>query len=144
MAEGSVASIHLASKAMEPMREVEEVRAVPGRGLEGDRYFRALGTFSDSPDTELTLIEAEAVEALAAEHGLILDPGEARRNVVTRGVELPAHEAVPHRRGTRARRSTGGALRPPGAAGRRGGAPGADPQGRPAGGDSRGGSTEGR
>lgn len=88
MAEGIVVSIHLASGATEPMRGVAEARAVPGRGLEGDRYFEGRGTFSGSPDTELTLVEAEAVEALAAEHGLRLDPGEARRNVVTRGVDL--------------------------------------------------------
>ncbi len=70
------------------MRGVAEARAVPGRGLEGDRYFDGWGTFSGGPDTELTLVEAEAVEALAAEHGLRIDPGEARRNVVTRGVDL--------------------------------------------------------
>ncbi|MDP9484340.1 MAG: MOSC domain-containing protein [Actinomycetota bacterium] len=63
---------------------------MPGRGLEGDRYFWGLGTFSDGTDTELTLVEAEAVEALAREHGLDLEPGEARRNVVTRGVRLNA------------------------------------------------------
>ena len=88
MAEGIVVSIHLASGATEPMRGVTEARAVPGRGLEGDRYFEGRGTFSGSPDAELTLVEAEALEALAAEHGLRLDPGEARRNVVTRGVDL--------------------------------------------------------
>jgi len=64
MAEGIVVSIHLASGATEPMRGVAEARAVPGRGLEGDRYFEGRGTFSGSPDTELTLVEAEAVEAL--------------------------------------------------------------------------------
>jgi hypothetical protein len=69
MAEGIVVSIHLASGATEPMRGVDEARAVPGRGLEGDRYFEGRGTFSGSPDTELTLVEA-------------------RRNVVTRGVDL--------------------------------------------------------
>lgn len=36
------------------MRGVAEARAVPGRGLEGDRYFEGRGTFSGSPDTELT------------------------------------------------------------------------------------------
>ncbi len=88
MAEGNVVSIHLASGATEQMRGVGEARAVPGLGLEGDRYFEGRGTFSGSPDTELTLIEAEAVEVLARDHGLRLDPGETRRNVVTRGVAL--------------------------------------------------------
>lgn len=66
MAEGIMVSIRLASGATEPTRGVAEARAVPGRDLEGDRYFEGWGTFSGSPDTELTLVEAEAVEALAA------------------------------------------------------------------------------
>jgi MOSC domain-containing protein YiiM len=88
VASGKVVSIHVAAWAAGPMVRVEEARAVPGQGLEGDRYFWGAGTFSDSPDTEITLIEAEAVEALGREHGLRIDPGEARRNVVTRGVAL--------------------------------------------------------
>ena len=40
------------------------------------------------PGRELTLIEAEAIEGLAREHGIELGPGESRRNVVTRGIGL--------------------------------------------------------
>jgi MOSC domain-containing protein YiiM len=36
----------------------------------------------------VTLIEAEAIEALREEHGVELAPGDARRNVVTRGINL--------------------------------------------------------
>src|SRR5256886_17681292 len=36
----------------------------------------------------LTLIEVEALERLAAEHGVNLEPGESRRNVTTRGLDL--------------------------------------------------------
>ena len=47
------------------MQSVDEVRAVPGKGLEGDRYLLRQGTFyKPQPDRELTLIEAEAIEAL--------------------------------------------------------------------------------
>ena len=72
------------------MVSVAEVRAIPGRGLQGDRYFQAAGTFSNGhePDSELTLIESEAIEALAREHSLVLQPADARRNLVTRGVAL--------------------------------------------------------
>ena len=70
---------------------------MPGRGLEGDRYFWGLGTFSGGSDTELTLIEAEAVEALAREHGLHLDPGEAQRGHPRRRSERPRRPGVPHR-----------------------------------------------
>ena len=48
---GKVASIHISPEAEGAMRFVRTVRAVPGRGLEGDRYFRAVGTYSDRPGT---------------------------------------------------------------------------------------------
>lgn len=70
-----------------------EVRAVPGRRLEGDRYFEGLGTFSphpQKPDFEVTLMEREKVEAFAAETGLPFTTERARRNLVTEGVDLNA------------------------------------------------------
>jgi MOSC domain-containing protein YiiM len=92
MYSGRVESIHVAASAGEPTRLVERVAAAAGRGLEGDRYLRTSGdgTFFDErkPGQDLTLIEAEAVEALAAEHGIQLAAGDARRNVVTRGIGL--------------------------------------------------------
>lgn len=72
------------------MEKVDRVRAVAGRGLEGDRYFAEAGTYSrkSGPDRQITLIEVEAIQALARDHGVEIEPGEARRNVVTRGVAL--------------------------------------------------------
>lgn len=89
MWQGAVESLHIATAAREPMRAVEQAEAIPGVGLEGDRYATRQGTFfKPQPDYELTLIEAEAIEALQREYGVELAPGEARRNVVTRGVPL--------------------------------------------------------
>lgn len=89
MLKGAVVSIHTANAATEPLRSVDEVHAVPGKGLEGDRYFKQAGTFSKPlPDREVTLIEIEAIEALEHEQGIRLEPGEGRRNIVTRGVPL--------------------------------------------------------
>jgi MOSC domain-containing protein YiiM len=89
---GTVESIHIAAQAEEDTRPVETVDVVAGRGIEGDRYFRTdgSGTFhqADKHGQDLTLIEAEAIEGLAADTGIELSPGEARRNVVTRGVAL--------------------------------------------------------
>ena|SRR2546426_5670288 len=86
---GSVESVHIASDARAPMRAVEHARAVPGVGLEGDRYANKKGTFfKPEPDFELTLIESEAVEAFARDYGVSLDAGDVRRNIVTRGVPL--------------------------------------------------------
>jgi MOSC domain-containing protein YiiM len=60
-----------------------------GAGIRGDRYFDGRGTFSDWPrDHELTLVEAEALEAAAAEYGITFTAGETRRNITTRGIAL--------------------------------------------------------
>ena len=89
MIEGRVASIYIAPGAAEAMRNVQQVQAVAAKGLEGDRYFLGLGTFwKPKPDYEVTLIEVEALEALQRDYGIRLGPGEARRNIVTRGVAL--------------------------------------------------------
>ena len=80
----------MAREATRPPEPVMEVRAVPGRGLEGDRYFFGTGTYSRHPGSgrDVTLIEAEAIEAIAREAGIALPPGASRRNIVTRGVPL--------------------------------------------------------
>lgn len=89
MTHGTVVSINIAVDRGQPMRSVPQVRAVAGRGLEGDRFFRTDAPDTEPrPDRELTLIEAEAIEALAREHGVRLEPKDARRNIVTRGVAL--------------------------------------------------------
>ena len=77
------------SKAAEP-RAVDEARAVPGLGLEGDRYYQQSGTFSKpgEPDREVTLIEEESIAALAADYQVQILPGQARRNLVTSGIAL--------------------------------------------------------
>ena len=89
---GSVESIHIAAEAEGATRPKEQVRAVAGKGLEGDRYFAGGGTFFQErkPGQDITLIEAEAIEALARDDGIELGPGESRRNVVTRGIGLNA------------------------------------------------------
>lgn len=92
-------SIHLAPQASAPMKSVAEARAVPGRGLEGDRYFVGLGFYSSKPGyggREVTLIEVETLEALAngavnAEGqrlGIKLSAADSRRNIATAGVPL--------------------------------------------------------
>lgn len=90
MGSGSVVAIFIAGEARAPVRAVAEARAVPGKGLEGDRYFRGTGYWSQHPGNgrEVTLIESEAIEALRREFGIALALGDARRNVVTRGVRL--------------------------------------------------------
>jgi MOSC domain-containing protein YiiM len=89
MWEGKLVSIHIGRTAKE-LQSVTEARVVPGKGLEGDRYFDGTGTWSNHPGNgrEVTLIEIEAIEALARESEIQLKPGDSRRNLVTRGVPL--------------------------------------------------------
>jgi len=72
------------------MRSVDRVRAIAGVGLEGDRYATGAGHYSGDAkvDRDITLIEAEEIEALADRAGIVLGPGESRRNVTTRGIRL--------------------------------------------------------
>lgn len=87
---GTVEAIHVAPASGEPVEAVDTVEAVAGRGLSGDRYFSETGTFSGVEGTgrDLTLVEAEALEAIEREVEIALEPGEHRRNVTTRGVAL--------------------------------------------------------
>lgn len=85
MFEGKVISINITPTAESPLQSLNEVRAIPGRGLEGDRYF---DHEEKRPDRELTLVEAEAIEALRSEFKIDFDLSGTRRNVVTRGVPL--------------------------------------------------------
>ncbi len=91
MWQGTVVSISVTANAGQPMTAVEEVRAVAGQGLEGDRYFLKQGTFTNNPNAtgrQATLIEAEAIEALERDYGVKIDHKDARRNIVTSGVPL--------------------------------------------------------
>lgn len=90
MWQGKLEAIFISAAAGGAMQACEQVRAVPGKGLEGDRYYAKAGTFSEkgSRGRELTLIESEAIEALKAETQIELPPGATRRNLVTRGVPL--------------------------------------------------------
>ncbi len=72
---------------------VEKIEAIPGKGLAGDRYANGNGTFSkqpQQPDGELTLIQKEHLDAFAAATGLKFSGRDARRNIVTSGIDLNA------------------------------------------------------
>jgi MOSC domain-containing protein YiiM len=82
---GSVAAILVAPDAEGPLTRVDAVEAVAGRGLEGDRYHDGRGTFSGrGRGYQLTLVDAEVLDSLDLPWEL------ARRNIVTRGIELNA------------------------------------------------------
>jgi hypothetical protein len=88
---GRVEAIVIAPAAEAPAVLVDEAHAERGRGLEGDRYYEQRGTFSNphARGIDLTLIEDEVVDELALRSGGF-GVGDARRNIVTRGVDLNA------------------------------------------------------
>ena len=87
---GSLVAIQIGRQAEGRLESVAEVRAIPGRGLEGDRYFRGEGSFSKNPGggRQVTLVASEMLELLQTEHGIALQAAETRRNLVTKGVLL--------------------------------------------------------
>ena len=70
------------------MVSVPQVRAFADRGLEGDRFFRDSWQALNRPDKAVSLIEAETLDAVAAELGVESLAQNSRRNIVTRGVPL--------------------------------------------------------
>jgi MOSC domain-containing protein YiiM len=85
-----VDAIYVTGNRRLDLRAVEEILAIAGAGLDGDRYQLRRGSFSRWPGDgrAVSLIAAEAIEAISAETGLDLSNGRSRRNVVTRGVDL--------------------------------------------------------
>jgi MOSC domain-containing protein YiiM len=72
-----VESIHIVPVQEGPPQPVERIRVHTSGGLEGDHH-----------TADVTLIEAEAIEAVAREDGIELAPGETRRQIMTRGIAL--------------------------------------------------------
>ena len=92
--EGVVEGLFIAASAGGPMHAVERATAIAGRGLEGDRYAAGAGTFTPTNKAlrgyDLTLIESEVIDGLTLSSGSALAYREARRNVVTKGIDLNA------------------------------------------------------
>jgi MOSC domain-containing protein YiiM len=87
---GSVEGIFISPRFEQLPEAIEEIEVVVGKGIRGDRYFAPEGHEwrGEERGRDLTLIEAEALEALVDEHGIELSAAESRRNVLTRGIGL--------------------------------------------------------
>lgn len=87
---GKVQALHLCPRSFLPMRTVESLTLLTDKGIEGDRYCRAEGFYSDRPEPgrQITLFEMETLEALQRDHKVALKPEEHRRNITTQGVPL--------------------------------------------------------
>jgi len=88
MTEGRVVGIFLTAEHGELPEGVERVRALAGKGLEGNRYFFPDGNAPDG--RALTLVASEALEAFEQDTNIVLSAAETRRNVLTPGIDVNA------------------------------------------------------
>lgn len=90
---GTIEFIFITPHKGAPMQRVQQIDALAGLGLEGDRYALKAGTFTKAVEEadagrEVTLIESEAIDAVMREFEIDLSRGRHRRNVVTRNIQL--------------------------------------------------------
>ncbi len=83
MSDGRVEAIFISAERGELPQAVDSVTAIAGKGLEGNRYYD-----EGTPESQLTLIEAEALAELHRQHAIDLSAAASRRNVLTRGIGL--------------------------------------------------------
>lgn len=81
---GIVTYISVRPERLAPVIPLKEVNATAGRGLESDRYSTKDGS------RQVTLIQAEHLEAVSSFLGKQITPDLVRRNVVVRGINLLA------------------------------------------------------
>lgn len=79
-----VERIFLAAQPGGGLVEVPLVGVFAASGIEGDRYFAA----KDEPGQNITLVEAEVIDAFNAAFGTRHELSCTRRNLVTRGIRL--------------------------------------------------------
>ena len=85
---GVIEKIFITAKGGEPMQALQEVEAVEGRGLRGDRYLERSGYWTSVDECQVTLIQGEALDEITSTTPLRVLNGEHRRNLVTRGIDL--------------------------------------------------------
>jgi MOSC domain-containing protein YiiM len=87
---GRLTGIYIAREPQAALESVTVANVIEGKGIEGDRYAVSAGTFSnwEGGGKHVTLIEEEALAAIARESKIELPAASARRNLTTLGVAL--------------------------------------------------------
>ena len=80
-----VIAIAIAREPGVPMTSISTAHLVPGKGIEGDRFYtlRAQGKSNDDTACDITFVEREAIEVIHHTRGGDLWESFARRNIVT-------------------------------------------------------------
>jgi MOSC domain-containing protein YiiM len=81
-----IEAIFVSKKSRQALQQSHAVQVVFGSGITGDRHFKK----AQKKGQNITLIEAEAVDAYNAQWGQSISPHQTRRNIITRGVDLNA------------------------------------------------------
>ena len=89
---GVVKNILIAANVDEALCSSSTATLQAGKGIVGDRYYFAHGTFSKKlaglPEVEVTLVEQEEIDAFNLKARLKYSGKDFRRNIVTEGVRL--------------------------------------------------------
>ena len=86
--QGIVERIYVVPQGGEDMQRVSQVEALANCGLQGDRYCKRTGYWTDVDECQVTLIESENLEEIEKTGGVRVGNGEHRRNLITRGIQL--------------------------------------------------------
>jgi MOSC domain-containing protein YiiM len=86
----TITALYITPAKSQPMLDVALVQAVAGRGLVGDRYYLGTGYYSGKPGwgANVSLLAAEAIDAINKGHGQSFTGAMLRRNIVTRGLDV--------------------------------------------------------
>ena len=85
---GRVEAIWIRAESNGTPEALERARVEAGRGIVGDRYWKGVAGKPTEPGRALTLVEAEAIEGLREDTGIVIGAEQSGRNVVTRGIAL--------------------------------------------------------
>jgi MOSC domain-containing protein YiiM len=86
---GHVEAIWIRAESNGTPESLERANLEARLGIVGDRHWKAgVEAGSNPPGRALTLIEAEAVEGLREDSGIVIGPEQSGRNLVTRGIAL--------------------------------------------------------
>lgn len=92
MTRGQVVGIYVAPVKDAAIMGYQKVSVRAGKGIEGDRYFSTTGnnrsSYQGQPDWEITLIEAEVIDAFNQRTGNTFHYSDFRRNLITRNIRL--------------------------------------------------------
>ncbi|WP_462320572.1 MOSC domain-containing protein [Halochromatium sp.] len=83
---GRLSAIFVADQAGAPMRSCDQALAQVDAGLADDRYAVGRGFWRLTDGCQVTLIHAEDLARAQRRHGLSLDAGQHRRNLVVTGL----------------------------------------------------------